>query len=168
MLTYQQSRKGAPVSTDAEGASLQGQVLCVGGTRGSQLGWCSCAGVQRIVGGVFPASWIKASFHLIHVCAGVQRTVGGVLPASWIKASFHLIHGCAGLPRWLRWYSVCLQCGSTPGNPLQYSCLENSIDGELVGYSAWGHRESDTTERLHFLACLLASFRMSGIAVVVS
>ena len=35
--------------------------------------------------------------------------------------------------------------------PLQYSCLENPMDGEaLVGYSPWGHKESDTTERLEF------------------
>ena len=33
------------------------------------------------------------------------------------------------------------------GNPLQYSCLENPMDrGELVGYGAQGHKESDTTE----------------------
>ena len=35
--------------------------------------------------------------------------------------------------------------------PLLYSCLENPMDGEaLVGYSPWGHKESDTTERLEF------------------
>ena len=35
-------------------------------------------------------------------------------------------------------------------NPLQYSCLENT-NGQrsLVGYSPWGHRESDRTERLN-------------------
>ena len=43
------------------------------------------------------------------------------------------------LPWWLRQWSVCLQCGLIPGwgrspgegngNPLQYSCLENSMDG---------------------------------------
>ena len=33
------------------------------------------------------------------------------------------------------------------GNPLQYSCLENSMDrGAWVGYSLWGHKEWDTTE----------------------
>ena len=38
------------------------------------------------------------------------------------------------------------------GNPLQFSCLENPMDGEshgqrsLVGYSPWGHKVSDTTE----------------------
>ena len=32
------------------------------------------------------------------------------------------------------------------GNPLQYSCLENSMDrGAWVGYSPWGHKEWDTT-----------------------
>ena len=32
--------------------------------------------------------------------------------------------------------------GEGNGNPLQYSCL--------VGYSPWDHKESDTTEGLHF------------------
>ena len=34
--------------------------------------------------------------------------------------------------------------GGGHGNPLQYSCLERG----LVGYSSWGHKESDMTERL--------------------
>ena len=35
------------------------------------------------------------------------------------------------------------------GNPLQYSCLGNPRgQRSLVGYSPWGHRESDRTERL--------------------
>ena len=34
------------------------------------------------------------------------------------------------------------------GSPLQYSCLENPVDKNLAGYSPWGHRESETTERL--------------------
>ena len=41
--------------------------------------------------------------------------------------------------------------GRSPGegndNPLQYSCLENSMDrGAWGGYRPWGHKESDTTE----------------------
>ena len=37
------------------------------------------------------------------------------------------------------------------GNPLQCSCLENPMDeGAWQAYSSWGHKESDTTERLHF------------------
>ena len=34
--------------------------------------------------------------------------------------------------------------GGGHGNPLQYSCLERSP----VGYSPWGHKESDMTEQL--------------------
>ena len=36
--------------------------------------------------------------------------------------------------------------GEGNGNPLQYSCLENPMGG----CSRWGHKESDTTKRLHF------------------
>ena len=37
------------------------------------------------------------------------------------------------------------------GNPLQYSCLEKSMNRErsLARYSPVGHRESDTTEHTH-------------------
>ena len=34
------------------------------------------------------------------------------------------------------------------GNPLQYSCLENPMDGGA--WCPWCCKESDTTERLHF------------------
>ena len=34
------------------------------------------------------------------------------------------------------------------GNPPQYCCLENPMDGEA--WCQWGRKESDTTERLHF------------------
>ena len=43
--------------------------------------------------------------------------------------------------------------GEGNGNPLQYSCLENPRRS-LVGYSPWGCKESDTTERLHFFLTL--------------
>ena len=37
--------------------------------------------------------------------------------------------------------------GGGHGNPLQYSCLENSQgQRSLVCYSPWNHKESDTTE----------------------
>ena len=37
--------------------------------------------------------------------------------------------------------------GGGHGNPLQYSRLENpQRQRSLVGYSPWGHKESDTTE----------------------
>ena len=39
--------------------------------------------------------------------------------------------------------------GGGHGNPLQYPCLENPHgQRSLVGYSAWGHQESDTTGQL--------------------
>ena len=39
--------------------------------------------------------------------------------------------------------------GEGNGNPLQYSGLENPMD--RGAWYPWGHKESDTTERLHFL-----------------
>ena len=40
--------------------------------------------------------------------------------------------------------------GRSPGEensyPLQYFCLENTMDRSLEGYSPWGHKELDTTE----------------------
>ena len=39
-----------------------------------------------------------------------------------------------------------MYCGEGNGNPLQYSCLENSIE-EPGGYSSWGPKEWDTTEQ---------------------
>ena len=36
--------------------------------------------------------------------------------------------------------------GEGNGNPFQYSCLENSMYGELVGYSPQGGKESDRDE----------------------
>ena len=40
--------------------------------------------------------------------------------------------------------------GEGNGNPLQYSCLENSMDrGAWWGYSPRGHKESDMTEQAH-------------------
>ena len=41
--------------------------------------------------------------------------------------------------------------GEGNGNPLQYSWPGKSHEqSSLVGYSPWGHKESDTTEQLHF------------------
>ena len=41
--------------------------------------------------------------------------------------------------------------GEGNGNPLQYSCLGKPHgQRSLVGYSPWGHKESDMTEQFHF------------------
>ena len=43
--------------------------------------------------------------------------------------------------------------GEGNGNLLHYSCLENPMRWRsLVGYSPWGHKESEVTERLHFFS----------------
>ena len=34
--------------------------------------------------------------------------------------------------------------GGGHGNPLQYSCLENSTERNLAVYNPWGYTESDT------------------------
>ena len=77
-----------------------------------------------------------------------------------------------GLPRWLRQLRICLKYGrpgfdswigkipwrrawQPRGNPLQYPCLENPHgQRRLAGYSPWGHKESDTTERLSTAQCV--------------
>ena len=49
--------------------------------------------------------------------------------------------------------------GEGNGNPLQYS-WPGKFHGQrsLVGYSPWGHKESDMTERLHFTSMALLPF----------
>ena len=45
--------------------------------------------------------------------------------------------------------------GEGNGNPLQYSCLENPMDGGAWQATVYGvAKKSDTTERLHFTMCV--------------
>ena len=72
--------------------------------------------------------------------------------------------GSHGLPWWLRRQSVYLQCGRPRFDPWvgkipwrrKWQSTPVFMPGKshrgrsLVGYSPWGHKESDTTEQLHF------------------
>ena len=75
------------------------------------------------------------------------------------------------LPWWLKPYSICLQCRRPGFNSWvrkiswrrKWHPTPVAVPGKshgrrsLVGYSPWGHKESDTTERLHFpfsLSCI--------------
>ena len=50
--------------------------------------------------------------------------------------------------------------GEGYGNPLQYSGLENPHGQKsLVGYSPWGHKESDMTEQLSTAALKFMDFK---------
>ena len=74
------------------------------------------------------------------------------------------LYGSLGLPWWLRWESICLQCGRPGFNPWVRKIswrrkwqptpvlLPAKSHGwrSLVGYSPWGQKESDMTEQLHF------------------
>ena len=51
--------------------------------------------------------------------------------------------------------------GEGNGSPLQYSCLENPRDRGAWWASPWGHKESDMTERLHFLKITSWTFSSS-------
>ena len=69
--------------------------------------------------------------------------------------------------------SVCLQCGRPGfdpwvgkfpgegnGNPLQYSGLENPMDGGA--WCPWGRKELDTTERLHFFSLMVKNLPINA------
>ena len=45
--------------------------------------------------------------------------------------------------------------GEGNGNPLQYSCLDNPMDGGALYATIHGVAESDTTEQLHYFSSFL-------------
>ena len=59
--------------------------------------------------------------------------------------------------------------GEGNGNSLQYSCLENSMDrgSSLVGYSPWGCKESDTTEKLNIITASIIIYYLVLLYLVI-
>ena len=75
---------------------------------------------------------------------------GYPLQYSWASLVVQMVKNPPAL--WETWVQS-LGLGRSPGgghgNPLQYSCLQNPHgQRSLVGYSPWGHKESDTAEGL--------------------
>ena len=80
------------------------------------------------------------------------------------RSTFVYVSICYGLPWWLRWLSICLQYRRPGFDPWVWKIpwrrkwqptpvlLPGKFQGwrNLVGYSPWGCKELDTTERLHF------------------
>ena len=62
------------------------------------------------------------------------------------KASAYNAGDLGSIPGWGR------SPGEGNGNPLQYFAWKIPWVEELIGYSPWGHKESDMTELLHFLS----------------
>ena len=100
-------------------------------------------GLQRI-----RPNW--ATFTLLSRFLGLLGFLWGCPDSSVGKESTCDAEDLGSIPRSAR------SPGRGHGNPLQYSCLENSHgQRSLVGYSPWGQKESDMTElRTKHKACV--------------
>ena len=63
-----------------------------------------------------------------------------------------------------------MEWGRAPGvgntNPLQYSCLHNSMGRRgWVDYRLWGHKELDSSERWNTTTCSITVFDKQNISV---
>ena len=97
------------------------------------------------MGGDFGGEWILVYVWLspFPVCLKWSQHCSSVPCGSDGKASACNEGDPGSIPGWGR------SPGEGNGKPLQYSCLEKPMD--LVGNSPWSRKESDTTERLHFI-----------------
>ena len=120
--------------------------------------WTVCSPPSSSIHGILQArilEWVAISFS-----RGSSRPRDRTQVSHIIGFPYKLI----GLPRWHSDKESVCQCrrckrcysiswlGRSPGggngNPLQYSCLENSME-RVVGCSPWGCKDLDMTECLH-------------------
>ena len=79
--------------------------------------------------------------------AGQEATVKtGHETVDWFQIGKGVCQGSILSPCLFNLYAKYIREGN--GSPLQYSCLENPMDGGPL--QSMGHKELDTTERLHF------------------
>ena len=102
--------------------------------------------------------------HLLLFIWGHQSAGSGLI----LEISFYLNHLFKEFPWWPRRKSICLQCGRPRFNfwvgkipwRRQWQPIPVVLPGKshgrrsLVAYSPRGHKELDTTERLHFFTTL--------------
>ena len=85
---------------------------------------------------------------------GIKRSLSEVKASAWNMGDPGSIPGLGRSP------------GEGNGNPLLPG--ESHGGRRLVGYSPWGHKESDTTERLYFTYLLMGPRRLSGCFLILS
>ena len=81
----------------------------------------------------FWKGWSTLDLEASQVALVIKNPPANLLPAGDVR-DVHLITELGRSP------------GGEHGNPLQYSCLENTGQRSLAGYSPRGHKELDTTE----------------------
>ena len=87
---------------------------------------------------------------------GVGEGVGYPLQYLWASLVAQMVKNPPALwETWVQFLGLGKSPGGGHGNPLHYSCLQNPHgQRSLMGYSLWGHKESDMTEQLSIAQCV--------------
>ena len=106
-------------------------------------------------------SWVSTSLLTFMVSLGIVKAPLGVSPSCRVTKGFKKIYLLQVLVAVCRifisahWLSCLIACGEGNGNPLQYSCLENSIDRGAWWPKVHGVAKSRTqlSDFTFFLSC---------------